>query len=135
MSFMPWSDDFVTGLPKIDEQHRWLVETTNRLHGEVSKPVADRAAIGGILEGLVEYAMNHFILEEELFSRHGYPGAAAHKEEHDSFSREAASLLTRHEAGGDVTLETMEFLKAWLRHHILVVDKAYVPFLLDKGAG
>ncbi len=132
MSFMPWNDDFITGIAPIDEQHRWLVELTNRLHAEISKPAPDRNLVGETLEGLVEYTMNHFILEEELFKRHGYPESAAHKAEHDRFSQQVAALLDKHDAGGDVTQETLEFLKEWLQHHILKVDKAYVPFLQGK---
>ncbi|MCL2591393.1 MAG: hypothetical protein FWD67_11125 [Betaproteobacteria bacterium] len=35
MPFMPWSDEFVLGIDSIDKQHRWLVETTNRLYDEL----------------------------------------------------------------------------------------------------
>lgn len=135
MAFMPWSDAFVTGLPQIDEQHRWLVDMTNRLHEEVTRESPDRRTVTEILEGLVEYAMNHFIAEEELFRRYGYPEAPAHKGEHDCFSRQATELLMRHEEGNDVTLNALEFLKEWLKHHILVVDMAYAPFLRERIAG
>lgn len=36
--------------------------------------------------------------------------------------------LLRFEAGEEVALEAMEFLKNWLLHHILEEDRAYVPF-------
>lgn len=29
MTFMSWTDDFLTGIQQIDEQHRWLVDATN----------------------------------------------------------------------------------------------------------
>jgi len=32
-----------------------------------------------------------------------------------------------------ITLEVMNFLKDWLSHHILSVDKKYAPFLNEKG--
>ena len=37
--------------------------------------------------------------------------------------------LLRFEAGEEVDLEAMAFLKHWLLHHILQEDRAYVPFL------
>lgn len=133
MSFMPWSEALQLGIETIDTQHRWLVETTNALHDELSKPAPDRAAIGKILEGLVDYTMNHFVLEEDLFARHGYVETAAHKAEHDGFTAKVMQLLLKFEAGENVGLDTMDLLKEWLQHHILKVDRAYVPFLKSKG--
>ena len=69
MPFMPWTAELELGLPEIDDQHRQLVALTNALHDELSKATPDRAAIGHILEGLVDYTVNHFVLEEELFAR------------------------------------------------------------------
>lgn len=132
MPFMPWSDDLVTSLPKIDEQHRWLVDQTNHLHDAITGGSADRDEVGELLHGLVDYTFNHFVLEEELFQRFDYESTDAHRDEHNNFSRVVTSLLDRHEGGGDVTLEALEFLKEWLRHHIVVVDMAYVPFMKEK---
>ena len=133
MSFMPWSEALQLGLETIDNQHRWLVEATNTLHDELNAPTPDRAAIGRILEGLVEYTMNHFVLEEDLFLRFGYQETAAHKAEHDGFTANVMQLLLKFEQGENVGLDTLELLKTWLQHHILIVDRAYVPFLREHG--
>jgi hemerythrin len=133
MSFMPWTDAFALGIETIDQQHRWLVDATNRLHAEVSKAEPDRAVLGEILEGLVDYTMNHFVLEEELFQRFGYPETDAHKVEHDGFTAQALDLLLQFEDGASVGAEVLEVLKAWLSHHILKVDRAYAPFLKVAG--
>lgn len=133
VSFMPWSDEFVLGIESIDTQHRWLVEATNRLYDQIESQHPDTKVVGEILEGLVDYTMNHFILEEDLFNRLGYPETETHKREHDSFTNQAMKLLLDFDGGEPVTEDTMEFLKAWLIHHILRVDKAYVPFLKANG--
>ncbi|WP_309267637.1 bacteriohemerythrin [Azonexus sp.] len=133
MSFMPWTDAFVLGIETIDQQHRWLVDATNRLHAEISKPEPQRAVLGEILEGLVDYTMNHFVLEEELFQRLGYSETAAHKAEHDAFTATAMNLLLRFEAGENIGAPMLDFLKEWLQHHILQVDRAYAPFLIAAG--
>ncbi|MGB0722192.1 MAG: bacteriohemerythrin [Gammaproteobacteria bacterium] len=129
---MPWSDEFVTGLDNIDEQHRWLVDQTNQLHDTITRGSTDREEVGRLLNGLVEYTFNHFVLEEELFQRLGYEESSEHLKEHNSFIREVSAMLKLHEDGGDVTVTALEFLKEWLRHHILVVDMAYVPFMKEK---
>lgn len=133
MSFMPWTDALAMGIESIDKQHRWLVDATNRLHAEISKAAPERAVLGEILEGLVDYTMNHFVLEEELFERLGYPETPAHKAEHDAFTATAMQLLLQFESGESVGLPVLDFLKEWLLHHILKVDRAYAPFL--KAAG
>ncbi|MFS2125596.1 bacteriohemerythrin [Pseudomonas sp. Pseusp97] len=133
MSFMPWNDDFVIGIERIDQQHRWLVDLTNALYDNLDGAEGTGQPIGELLEQLVEYTMNHFIVEEVLFQRLGYPGEEAHRAEHDRFNRQIIDLLYRHEDGEAVSLEALELLKDWLTHHILKVDKAYVGFFQQKG--
>jgi hemerythrin len=130
---MPWTDDFVLGIEIIDTQHHWLVDATNRLHDQIESQKPDTEIVGKILEGLVEYAMDHFIVEEELFLRLGYPDTDAHKGEHDAFTRQAIELLLKFESGESVSEDTLEFLQAWLVHHIMRIDKAYMPFLKAHG--
>jgi len=131
--FMPWTDELLTGISEVDTQHKWLVDATNRLHDELSKPAADGAAVGEILEGLVDYTYNHFIMEEELFERLGYPETAAHKAQHNVFTGKISDLLMRHESGEIASGEALELLKNWLIHHIMQTDKAYVAFFREKG--
>lgn len=132
MTFWPWSKELEVGIAVIDEQHRWLVEQTNRLH-EALQAGSERELIGEILEGLMDYTMNHFIVEEELFDRLGYPESAAHKAYHNRFTEQVMSLLLRHENGEEVGMDALELLKRWLTHHILKVDKAYVEHFRKHG--
>ncbi|MDQ3059098.1 MAG: bacteriohemerythrin [Pseudomonadota bacterium] len=131
---MPWNDDFSVGLDEVDEQHQWLFEATNRLHDEMNKEVHSRAVIGEILEGLMDYTMNHFIMEEELFERYGYPQAQAHKALHDKFTASIMSTLMDFEDGADIENEVLEILKNWLVQHIMKTDTAYVPFFKTEDA-
>jgi hemerythrin len=134
MPFIPWSDQLVLGIPSIDEQHRWLVDRINELHTELSLDVPNRHNVGDILESLVDYAMNHFVAEEELFQRHGYAESAAHLAERNGFTGKIMAVLDKFQGGSaDVGKDTMPLLKDWLMHHITVVDKAYVPFINAQG--
>lgn len=133
MTFMPWSEELTTGIQSIDEQHRWLVDATNRLYDEINQAQPDSKRIGEILEGLIDYTYNHFITEEDLFKRFGYPESAGHLAEHNRFTATAADLLSKFEDGASVNNEAMSFLKDWLVHHIMKVDMAYVPFMKEQG--
>ena len=128
MTFMPWSSALMLGIPRIDAQHQTLVQLINTLYDELSNPIPERAVIGQVLEGLVDYTHNHFIEEEVMFQRYGYPQTAEHTAEHAHFTAQAMDWLLRFEAGEDVDLEALDFLKDWLRCHILEEDRAYVPF-------
>ena len=134
MSLMPWNEQLVLGIAEIDKQHRCLVDRVNELHAELGQPAPNRKTIGDILESLVDHTMNHFIVEEELFKRHGYTESAAHIAERNGFTGTIMGVLDKfqHE-GGDVGKDTMTALKDWLTHHITVADKAYAPFINAKG--
>lgn len=134
MTFMPWTQALEVGIAEIDEQHRWLVEQTNALH-QALQGEAPREQVGALLEGLMDYVMNHFIVEEQLFIRLGYPDTEAHQAQHNLFSGQVMSLLSRHDCGETVGAETLELLKDWLTHHILKVDKAYVAHFRAHGLG
>lgn len=132
MCFWPWTKELEIGIDIIDEQHRWLVDQTNALHDAIEAG-SNTELIGEILEGLMDYTINHFIVEEELFERLGYPESDAHKTYHDRFTEQVMSLLTRHDDGEQVGVEALELLKNWLTHHILKVDKAYVEHFRAHG--
>lgn len=130
---MSWSESLLVGVPIADEQHRWLVDQANILYSALSAPVPDRHLVGRILEGLMDYTVNHFIAEEDLFERFGYPGAAEHKAQHDQFTSAVMGFLQRHEAGETVAIEVMETLRDWLVNHIMKSDKAYGIYFADHG--
>ena len=133
MTFMPWSSELEVGIEQIDEQHRWLVNQTNQLYDSLASDKAGGTEVGAVLEGLMDYTVNHFIVEEELFQRLGYPESSAHKAQHDQFIAQVMDLLQRHEAGEVSGNETLSLLADWLAHHILKVDKAYVSFFHQHG--
>lgn len=132
MTFMPWTPTLEVGIAEIDEQHRWLVDQTNSLHDAMAEGASPQQ-VGTLLEGLMDYVMNHFIVEENLFARLGYPETEAHQAQHNHFSGQIMSLLARHESGESVGTDALELLKDWLVHHILKVDKAYVSHFLAHG--
>ncbi|WP_396621290.1 bacteriohemerythrin [Marinobacter sp. W-8] len=134
MTFWPWSKELEVGIGEIDEQHRWLVDKTNQLHAALEAG-ADKNELGEILESLMDYTMNHFIVEEDLFLRLGYPESDAHKAEHDQFTSKVMGLIDQHENGEAAGGEALALLKDWLTHHILKVDKAYVEHFRAHGVG
>lgn len=133
MAWMEWSDALALGLDGVDAQHRWLVEATNQLHEALADPATGREAVGRTLDGLMDYTMNHFIMEEDLFLRHGYPERERHTALHDQFTAAVMSVINRFEDGEEVGAEVLTLLKDWLVQHIQHVDRAYAPFFRERG--
>ena len=128
MTLMPWGAELELGIVEIDTQHRVLVDLANAMHDEIRDVGPRSPVIGQILESLVDYTHNHFIVEEVLFQQHNYPETPAHQAQHNRFTGTAMDLLMRFEDGEEVSIEALEFLKDWLVHHICKVDRAYLPF-------
>jgi hemerythrin len=125
MAYIQWQDDFSVRVKEIDDQHKGLIEMINSLHEAMLSNKA-RDLQTKTINGMVDYAVKHFALEERYMKQFGYAGYQKHKAEHDQFAGKALDLKARMEKAGFVlTLEILNFLRDWLRDHILKVDKAY----------
>jgi hemerythrin len=86
------------------------------------------------IEDMVDYATNHFVTEEGYMQAFGYSEYARHKLEHESFTAKALELKERvNKAGFVLTLEILEFLKSWLKGHIMGTDKRYQECFNEHG--
>jgi diguanylate cyclase (GGDEF)-like protein/hemerythrin-like metal-binding protein len=66
MASMDWGSRQPTGHPKIDEQHRTLVDTVNRLDAAM-KMGEDRSEVERIMVFLKDHVESHILFEENLF--------------------------------------------------------------------
>lgn len=133
MPLFPWDDSYSVGVRVIDDQHRKLVGLLNDLHDAMRVGKA-RDILGRIFEDLVAYTKYHFATEERLMQEHAYGEYAAHKAEHDDLTAKALDLQRRWREGTlGISIETSEFLRAWLAHHIQGTDKQVGAFLNTKG--
>ena len=131
--FISWSDELSVGLQEIDEQHKILINLINRLFNEAILHKADKTVISAILEELVQYTIVHFAVEESLFRIFDYPDAETHQAHHDKLKQEVSSFQKKFAGGAVIDIELMNFLRKWLTHHIMMDDKKYTPFFLEKG--
>jgi hemerythrin len=133
MAYIEWQDDFSVKVREIDAQHKMLVEMINSLH-EAMLANKGRDMNRRTVEKMVDYATKHFALEEKYMKQYAYSGFNQHKAEHDQFSAKALELQERmNKAGFVLTLEVLNFLKDWLRNHILKIDKEYSDHFNRNG--
>ncbi|MGO4555579.1 bacteriohemerythrin, partial [Stenotrophomonas sp. 2YAF22] len=96
MALLVWQDDLNIGIDVIDQQHRRIIEMLNHLH--VAQTSLQRAAVGEVIDEVVDYTMSHFAFEEELMEEAGYPFCAAHKRVHEVFIKRVSEYRMRFQA-------------------------------------
>jgi len=138
IDIFPWDDNFATGLPSIDAQHRQLVSLLNGLATQVAFCVEpDR--LGAVFDALTAYTEYHFETEEAIWAQYlgGDALELAHRRTHAEFVRQVQRLrtdLASHPAER-VAQDALGFLARWLASHILQTDRsmAYTVQALQRG--
>lgn len=135
----PWNDNFNTGLPEIDVQHRRLVEILNNLACYAAEDV-EAFDIATVFDELASYAVYHFETEESVW--HQYLAedelTRTHNKTHQSFVESVAEMKAKFNSQGDqrtVIEEILLFLTHWLAFHILNDDKHMAKIVLSLSDG
>jgi hemerythrin-like metal-binding protein len=127
--FFPWISSFATGVEPVDSQHKKLVEMINTLFDAMNNR-RGAEVVGNILDEMFAYAATHFATEEALFEKYEVADREEHKKEHDLFREQLDRFQENRRAGRiKLTVEVAEFLKDWLKHHILQSDRKSVALL------
>ncbi len=124
MALMVWKDDYSVGNALLDGQHKRLIELVNDVDSD--------ADLGAVLDGLRDYGEVHFKAEESLLEAANYPELEPHRQQHDAFRAWLAEVIAAHGSGGDAAVvrrDVHHYLSVWLANHLLVVDKAFEPWL------
>ncbi|MBW7851132.1 MAG: hemerythrin family protein [Rhodospirillales bacterium] len=129
-----WRDAMNVGHKVIDDDHKRLVEIINAYEAELSNGVREEA-ISKILRQLYDYAQSHFIREERVQLRCAYPFHDAHKRDHQDLLRQLHDIIRKYfiDRTSEIDLaaaaELAEFLRTWLKEHIIKADLRMKPFL------
>ena len=138
IDIFPWNENFNTGIPLIDEQHRKLADLINLLASHVAFN-ANIPALNVIFDELAEYAVYHFNTEEKIW--HEYmsddPFEASHHEVHCSFLTEVLKLKSEEitKPTSKVIEEILSFLTRWLAAHILESDRSMAMIVMAMQSG
>lgn len=133
-ALLTWSDDLSVGIQEIDEQHKVLVNLLNELHDSVLNRHG-REACERILRRLAEYTRIHFAVEESLMRILHYPEYEEHTQEHEELIGQVADLQKKFRDDGlNISMDLLQFLKAWLTEHIIKSDQDYAPHFVAMGA-
>ena len=138
INIFPWDDNFNTGLPTVDEQHRKLVQLLNKLASHVAFN-ANVPELDQLFDELADYTVYHFETEERIWREFlgSDPVEASHHVTHQSFVDEVGRLKSALDstARHQLAEEALGFLARWLASHILETDRymAYAVLALQDG--
>ena len=134
MAFITWREEYSVRVPEIDTQHRRLLEIINDLH-EAMRMGGKPDALKAVIDELVAYTRYHFGYEEKMLERAGYPGLEEHKRKHRAMVVQVEGFVSEITSGkASVSLKLMDFLKAWLTHHIRETDQSYSSHVAGRAA-
>lgn len=130
-----WDDSCKTGITEIDQDHKGLVNLINDLY-EAMQDGSGGALLLPIFSALKHYTETHFTKEERYMVECDAPDREAHGKEHKMMMEKLADLESRHRKGeAAISLQTLTFLRDWLKNHICVVDQVMVANVKDKISG
>ena len=121
-----FTDDYLTGIPSVDEQHSKLFDLTNECYELVMESAADDKydKIVAILDELRSYAATHFAHEEEYMERIQYERRFSERYQHLRFIQKLSEIdlddIDEHQQ--EHLLGILDFLARWLYGHIKVMD-------------
>lgn len=126
-----WTPTYAVGHALIDAQHQELFSRADALLEAMHEGRAG-GELGGLLEFLGAYAVEHFGAEEQLMRTARYPATASHQAEHAQFIRryrENLETFRRSGATSLVVLDTRDMIRGWLVHHVCTVDVQLAAYL------
>lgn len=125
-----WKDEWNSGNPVIDHQHKELMALTAKLENASEWEAQEPLAFKNHVRLLIDKVKIHFDDEEQILNTMNYPEWAAHKEEHHHLLHRANELLVLYEAK---EVEVYAFVTFVVRDviwdHILLEDIRYFPYV------
>ncbi|HRY14473.1 MAG: hemerythrin family protein [Leptospiraceae bacterium] len=128
-----WKNDYEIGIEDIDFQHHFFLNLINRLSNELAT-VDDLNYREALINELSAYARFHFISEENMMYRTGYPDLEQHRNLHreliDKLSNEELYLFL-HRSSKSIE-QIIDFLLGWFFNHTLNADRLFANYLIKK---
>ena len=123
MALIEWREEFETGIPDVDHEHRELVDLINSLHDRIGER-ADRETVSAFLGEVFARISAHFALEETIMRKHGYDEYEAHKAEHERLLDDIRDIMDDYEAGvyEDFEDRLASRVRDWFVNHFKTKD-------------
>lgn len=132
MIILKWVPEYSVGVTEIDNQHKKLIDMLQNLNKALSEGKG-KEVLSKLIKDLIDYTKTHFTLEEKYLEKAKYPMLDSHKKEHIAFVNKVLDFQKNFESGKTLlSIDIMNFLKDWLKNHIVGTDKKYESYLKGK---
>lgn len=134
-----WAPKLMIGHPKIDDDHRWLIESVHEFNERLISGKSPDEAIAQFNE-IHTRIITHFKEEEELQAQISFQGLIEHRRSHAMLLKNIKELqsyfLGNLGAKGvlspmEMVPVTAEYVRNWLLNHILEEDMQMRPALMN----
>ena len=129
-----WTPSMQVDDGPIDADHQHLISLANRVL-ELDRPNRDAEALKQIIRQLYDYVKTHFLREEGLMQKFGYPELEAHKLKHAAIVKEMNQYLTSSHHMAEMLSNFRHLVNKWVVNHIMEEDLKIHRFLKHKQAG
>lgn len=127
MDFIKFESKHVLGIEEIDNQHKKIYESVNKLF-EMQN--STKVEIIDIYQNLLKEFKIHFETEESLMKKNKVVEFISHKLEHDrALQKYSDYLKTLKKANSKLDLEILKSMKNWLENHFEKKDIKLKQFL------
>lgn len=127
MDFIKFESKHVLGIEEIDNQHKKIYESVNKLF-EMQN--STKVEIIDIYQNLLKEFKIHFETEESLMKKNKVVEFISHKLEHDrALQKYSDYLKTLKKANSKLDMEILKSMKNWLENHFEKKDIKLKQFL------
>ncbi|MCX7170451.1 MAG: bacteriohemerythrin [Proteobacteria bacterium] len=124
---MEWKSTYSVGVSETDQQHHEIFESMLRLEESLEKKASRDVLVRHIGE-IRQLLYQHFLDEENLLQRLGYPDLPLHKEQHERLVSALADFERAVLSSRDPQC-LVTFFEDWFVRHVLDEDKSFSSFV------
>ena len=126
---LKWDSKLSVGIESIDLQHHYLIDLISRLSLELEG--GDTEYQAALIDELSSYTKQHFVGEENIMYRLGYPGLEKHRECHQQLLEALNGQIGLYLLDMLEAEEIISFLVKWLLLHMVQEDQKIAQFLAE----
>jgi hemerythrin-like metal-binding protein len=122
MALIEWKDEFATGVPDVDSEHRQLIDLINALHVAVTREDVNYTVMD-FLGQIYARISGHFALEEKIMRERRYDQYEDHKTDHERLLDELRDIMDDYEEHAYYSDEEFtRVIESWFTQHFKTRD-------------
>ncbi len=128
-----WSDEYLIGIDKIDNQHKEFFRIAHQFFMECLADEGEES-IHRTLKFLEDYARKHFKAEEAFMKEIKYPCIEEHSMLHIDFLKKYSDLMVEFKELGPterMVNKVLTVVMDWLKDHIVEADLDYAKHMKE----